>query len=50
MGGKGIVLVTGEVGDVTAATEAGGKYAKELGMLHATTVIAAPHAELWEQL
>ena len=50
MGGKGIVLVTGEVGDVTAATEAGGKHAKELGMLHATTVIAAPHAELWEQI
>ncbi|MBO5755026.1 MAG: BMC domain-containing protein [Clostridia bacterium] len=50
MGGKGIVMVTGEVGDVTAATEAGGKYAKDLGMLHATTVIAAPHAELWEQL
>ena len=50
MGGKGIVFVTGEVGDVTAAVEAGGAYAKGLGMLHATTVIAAPHAELWEQL
>ena len=50
MGGKGIVFVTGEVGDVTAAVEAGGKYARELGMLHATTVIAAPHEELWEQL
>ena len=50
MGGKGIVFVTGEVGDVTAAVEAGGAYAKDLGMLHATTVIAAPHAELWEQL
>ena len=50
MGGKGIVFVTGEVGDVTAAVEAGGKYARELGMLHATSVIAAPHEELWEQL
>ena len=50
MGGKGIVFVTGEVGDVAAAVEAGGAYAKGLGMLHATTVIAAPHAELWEQL
>ena len=50
MGGKGIVFVTGDVGDVTAAVEAGGAYAKGIGMLHATTVIAAPHAELWEQL
>ncbi|MBQ9736415.1 MAG: BMC domain-containing protein [Clostridia bacterium] len=50
MGGKGIVFVTGEVGDVTAAVEAGGAYAKGIGMLHATTVIAAPHKELWEQL
>ena len=50
MGGKGIVLVTGEVGDVTAAVEAGAAYAKELGMLHASSVIAAPHKELWEQL
>lgn len=50
MGGKGIVLLTGEVGDVTAAVEAGAAYAKELGMLHASSVIAAPHAELWEQL
>ena len=50
MGGKGIVLVTGEVGDVTAAVEAGAAYAKDLGMLHASSVIAAPHAELWEQI
>jgi len=50
MGGKGIVLITGEVGDVTAAVEAGAAYAKNLGMLHATSVVAAPHAELWDQL
>ncbi len=50
MGGKGIVLLTGEVGDVTAAVETGAAYAKDLGMLHASSVIAAPHAELWEQL
>ena len=50
MGGKGIVLLTGEVGDVTAAVEAGASYAKDLGMLHASSVIAAPHKELWEQL
>jgi microcompartment protein CcmL/EutN len=50
MGGKGIVLVTGEVGDVSAAVEAGAAYAEKNGMLHAKSVIAAPHAELWEQL
>ena len=50
MGGKGVVMLTGEVGDVSAATEAGGEYAKSLGMLSATSVIAAPHADLWEQM
>lgn len=50
MGGKGVVMITGEVGDVTAAVEAGGNYAKSLGQLSATTVIAAPHKGLWEQL
>ena len=50
MGGKGVVLITGEVGDVTAAIEAGAEYAKGLGQLSATSVIASPHAELWEQL
>lgn len=50
MGGKGVVSVTGEVGDVTAAVEAGAAYAKDLGQLNATSVIAAPHAELWEQI
>lgn len=50
LGGKGIVLVTGEVGDVTASVEAGASYAKGLGMLSSTSVIAAPHPELWEQI
>lgn len=50
LGGKGVVLITGEVGDVTAAVEAGANYAKGAGMLSATSVIAAPHEELWEQL
>ncbi len=50
MGGKGMVIVTGEVGDVTASVEAGANYAKDLGLLHGSTVIAAPHRELWEQL
>lgn len=50
LGGKGVVLVTGEVGDVTAAVEAGANYAKKYGMLSATSIIAAPHKELWEQI
>lgn len=40
----------GEIGDVTAAVEAGANYAKGAGMLSATSVIAAPHEELWNQI
>ncbi|MBQ9728675.1 MAG: BMC domain-containing protein [Clostridia bacterium] len=50
MGGKGIVMITGEVGDVTAAVEAGANYAKDLGQLGSFSVIAAPHEELWAQM
>lgn len=50
MGGKGVVLLTGEIGDVSAAVEAGAEYASGEGMLSATSVIAAPHKELWEQM
>ena len=50
MGGKGVVMITGEVGDVSAATEAGAEYAKTQGTLSATSVIAAPHEELWRQM
>ena len=50
MGGKGVVLLTGEVGDVTAAVEAGSAYAKSTGQLSSESVIAAPHADLWNQL
>lgn len=50
LGGKGVFLITGEVGDVTAAIEAGANYAKRDGMLSASSVIAAPHAELWDQI
>ncbi len=50
LGGKGVVMLTGEVGDVTAAVEAGANYAKQYGQLSSTAIIAAPHAELWEQL
>jgi microcompartment protein CcmL/EutN len=50
MGGKGMVIITGDVGDVTAAVEAGAAHATAEGLLNTTAVIAAPHAELWEQL
>ena len=50
MGGKGVVIITGDVGDVTAAVEAGSNYAKATATLSSYSVIAAPHAELWEQI
>ena len=50
MGGKGVFMLTGEVGDVTAAVEAGANYAKTSGMLSSYSIIAAPHEELWEQI
>ena len=50
MGGKGVVMLTGDVGDVTAATEAGANYAKGVSTLSSYTVIAAPHSDLWEQM
>ena len=50
MGGMGMVLVTGDVGDVTAAVEAGAQHAKDQGLFCNSAVIAAPHKELWDQL
>ena len=50
MGGKGVVMLTGEIGDVTAAIEAGANYAKSVSMLSSYTVIAAPHKDLWKQM
>jgi microcompartment protein CcmL/EutN len=50
MGGKGVIMLTGEVGDVTAAVEAGANYAKQSGQMSSQAVIAAPHEGLWEQL
>lgn len=50
MGGKGFVMLTGHVGDVTASVEAGSRYAKEQGLLVGISVIAAPHEELWKYL
>ena len=50
MGGKGVIMLTGEVGDVTAAVEAGSVYAQGQGMLSSNSIIAAPHADLWNQM
>lgn len=50
MGGKGVVMLTGEVGDVTAAVEAGAEYAKRTAQLSSSSIIAAPHEDLWKQL
>lgn len=50
MGGKGVCLITGEVGDVTAAVEAGSQHAKDQGVFFNSSVIAAPHADLWDQI
>ena len=46
MGGKAFVSMTGTVGSVEAAVAAGSKAAKEEGLLVATSVIPAPHADL----
>ncbi len=50
MGGKGVVMLTGEVSDVTAAVEAGGDYAKSQGLYCTSSVMAAPHEDLWQYL
>ena len=50
MGGKGLVIITGPVGDVTAAVDAGAAHAEGQGLLGSKSVIPAPHKELWEQL
>ena len=50
MGGKGVVMLVGEVGDVTAAVEARSAYAKQSGQLSSESIIAAPHEDLWNQL
>ena len=50
MGGKGMVLITGDIGDVTAAVEAGAQYAQNQGLFCNSSIIAAPHEALWEQI
>lgn len=48
MGGKGVALITGTIGAVSAAVEAGSEYAKRQGLFAASSVIAAPHEDLWK--
>ena len=50
MGGKGVVMLTGDIGDVTAAVEAGADYAKGVASMSSYSVIAAPHKDLWKQM
>ena len=50
MGGKGVVMLTGEIGDVSAAVEAGERYAKSVATLSSSSVIPAPHEDLWRQM
>jgi microcompartment protein CcmL/EutN len=48
MGGKSLVMFSGNIAAVTASAGAGASYAKENGLLTDTAVIPAPHKELWE--
>ncbi|NLG65943.1 MAG: BMC domain-containing protein, partial [Actinobacteria bacterium] len=50
IGGKGMILLTGEVGDVSAAVAAGAEYAAGQGLLAHTSIVPAPHPELWDQI
>jgi len=50
MGGKCFVLMTGSVGAVEAAVEAGSRRAMEAGMLVDKNVIANPHEDLWNSI
>lgn len=50
IGGKGVVFLTGKVADVTAAVEAGARYAKEHKVFVGSSVVPAPHEELWNYL
>lgn len=50
MGGKGVLMVTGEVGDVTASVEAAADYAIRQGLFSSKSIMAAPHEDLWKHL
>jgi microcompartment protein CcmL/EutN len=49
IGGKGFVLLTGDVASVEAAVSAGAAIAAEEGILVSRVVIAAPHRELFRE-
>lgn len=50
IGGKGFVLMTGDVASVTAAVQAGAAIASDEGILVSKAVIAAPSRELFRDL
>ena len=50
IGGKSYVILTGEVADIMAATEAGAAVASEKGFLVSKIVIPRPHQQLIDQL
>jgi microcompartment protein CcmL/EutN len=49
IGGKGYVMLTGDVASVEAAVSAGATVASEEGILVARAVIAAPRKELFRE-
>jgi microcompartment protein CcmL/EutN len=49
IGGKGFVLLSGNIGDVRAAVEAGAAVAAAEGILVASSLIPAPSAELFRE-
>ena len=50
MGGKGVVLLTGSIGSIEASVAAGSEYAKQQGLFAASSIVPAPHADLWNYL
>lgn len=50
IGGKSYVILTGEIADITAATEAGAIIAGDKGFLVSKTIIPRPHQQLIDQL
>ena len=50
MGGKALLLMSGDVGAVQMAVEVAGKVAADEGLLAAADVLAAPDQALWEKL
>jgi microcompartment protein CcmL/EutN len=49
LGGKGLLLMTGSISDVTAATQAAADYVRKQGLLVADLVIPRPNPELFAE-